>query len=119
MDELHIRHCMLYEFRQGKKATNATEAINHVYPNALDVRKCQRWFAKFREGNYDLQDSARSGRPSDIDEEQLLLIVEEDPRQSLETIADRMGKTWSVVQRHMMSIGKVHKSGKWVPTDGS
>jgi histone-lysine N-methyltransferase SETMAR len=54
--EDHIRNCMLYEFRKGNKATVATKNINDVYPDALDVRKCQRWFSKFKTGNFDLND---------------------------------------------------------------
>ncbi len=50
-DELHIRHIMLYEFRKRNNATQATKNINDIFENALDVRKTQRWFAKFRSGD--------------------------------------------------------------------
>ncbi|EFN61376.1 hypothetical protein EAG_01364, partial [Camponotus floridanus] len=60
-EEVHIRHCMLFEFHKGSNATVATKNICDVYPNALDVRKCQRWFSKFKSGNFDLSDSYRSG----------------------------------------------------------
>jgi histone-lysine N-methyltransferase SETMAR len=60
----HIRHCMLYEFKRGNNATVATNNICEVYPDELDARTCQRWFARFRKGNFDLTDDRRSGRPS-------------------------------------------------------
>ncbi|GFV52973.1 HTH_48 domain-containing protein [Trichonephila clavipes] len=66
-EEIHIRHCMLLEFHKGSNATVATKNICDVYPSALDVRKCQRWFSKFRSGNFDLSDSHRSGRPKTSD----------------------------------------------------
>ncbi|GFV44093.1 histone-lysine N-methyltransferase SETMAR [Trichonephila clavipes] len=66
-EEIHIRHCMLLEFPKGCNATVSTKNICDVYPSALDVRKCQRWFSKFRSGNFDLSDSHRSGRPATLD----------------------------------------------------
>ena len=62
-EENHIRHFMLFEFRKDIKATEATKNICDVYGDVLDVRKCQRWFNKFRSGNVDLSDDHRSGRP--------------------------------------------------------
>ncbi|GFY17906.1 HTH_48 domain-containing protein [Trichonephila clavipes] len=65
--EIHIHHCMLLEFHKGTNAIVTTKNICDVYPSALDVRKCQRWFSKFRSGNFDLSDSHRSGRPTTLD----------------------------------------------------
>ncbi|VDO80635.1 unnamed protein product [Heligmosomoides polygyrus] len=42
ISEEHIRHCMLFEFWKCTNATVATKNICEVYPDALDVRKCQR-----------------------------------------------------------------------------
>ncbi|GFT08246.1 HTH_48 domain-containing protein [Trichonephila clavipes] len=61
-EEIHIRHCMLLEFHENNNATVATQNICDVYPSALDVRKCQRWFSKFRFGNFALSNSHRSDR---------------------------------------------------------
>ncbi|GFW08641.1 histone-lysine N-methyltransferase SETMAR [Trichonephila clavipes] len=58
---------MLLEFHKGGNATVATKNICDVYPSDLDVRKCQKWFSKFRFGNFDLSDSHRSGRPTTLD----------------------------------------------------
>ncbi|GFV37429.1 HTH_48 domain-containing protein [Trichonephila clavipes] len=66
-EKIHIRHCMLLGFHKGSNATVATKNICDVYPSALDVRKCQSWFSKFRSGNFDLSDSHRSGRSTTFD----------------------------------------------------
>ncbi|PRD19110.1 UNVERIFIED_CONTAM: Histone-lysine N-methyltransferase SETMAR [Trichonephila clavipes] len=58
---------MLLEFHKGSNAKVDTKNIYDVYPSALDVRKCQRWFSKFRSGNLDLSGSYRSGRPTILD----------------------------------------------------
>ncbi|GFW42655.1 histone-lysine N-methyltransferase SETMAR [Trichonephila clavipes] len=68
-EEIHIRHCMLLEFHRCSNATVATKNIYDVYPSALDVRKCQKWFSKFRSGNFNLSNSHRSGRPTILDKD--------------------------------------------------
>ena len=52
VDEEHLRHIMFFEYYQKKNATEATKFICEIYgEGVLDVRKCQRWFSRFKEGN--------------------------------------------------------------------
>ena len=66
---------MLYEFRQGHNATKTTEAICSVYGvDALNVHVCQKWFAKFRSGDFDLEDKERSGKPQELETESCRIL---------------------------------------------
>ncbi|KOC67779.1 hypothetical protein WH47_11180 [Habropoda laboriosa] len=48
---------MLYEFKKGSTVKNAVKNICDVYgKDVLRVRKCQRWFFKFRNRVLDLPD---------------------------------------------------------------
>jgi histone-lysine N-methyltransferase SETMAR len=77
-----IRPCMQYEFKQGTNATVAIKHITDVYGNdSLDVRKCQRWFHKFRKGDLSWEDDQRPGRPVEFDEHALSPLVEVEPCQ--------------------------------------
>lgn len=87
-EEVHIRHCMLFEFHEGSNATVATKNICDVYPSALDVRKCQRWFSMFKSGNFDLSDSFRSERPTTLDNDILRAEVEANPCQTIEELSN-------------------------------
>ena len=114
-EEVHIRHCMLFEFHKGSNATVATKNICNVYPSALDVRKCQRWFSKFKSGNFDLSDSYRSGRPTTLDNDMLRAEVEANPCQTIEELSNTLNQPCSTIQEHLQQIGKVSRAGVWVP----
>ena len=44
---------MLYYFKKGKKATEMQKKVCAVYgEGAVTDRTCQKWFAKFRAGNF-------------------------------------------------------------------
>jgi len=106
---------MLYEFRKGNKATQATKNINKIYENALDVRKTQRWFVKFRSGDFSLEDLARSGRPIEVNNEALEALVESNPKQSLHKLAAKMECSHEAIRQHLQQIGKVLREWIWVP----
>ena len=66
-DQMHIRHCILYEFKKDSKASQAARNIRSVYKNeAPSIRTCQRWFKQFKSGNFTLEDCLQSGRPSSV-----------------------------------------------------
>ena len=47
VEKTHLRHCMLCHVRHGKNDVEATNAICSVCGiDALEVRNCQRWFAR-------------------------------------------------------------------------
>lgn len=71
-EDVHIRHCMLSEVCKGSNATVATTNICNAYPNALDIRRWQRWFSKFKSGNVGLSDAYQSGGPITLDDDVLM-----------------------------------------------
>jgi histone-lysine N-methyltransferase SETMAR len=106
---------MLYEFKQGKNATVAIKNLTDVYGNdALDVRKCQRWFKKFRMGDLRLEDDQCSGRPVEC-EDALSALVEAESYLSTEELAAKLNSTSSTLHRHLKVLGKISELRKWVP----
>ena len=60
----HFRLIMLYYFKKGKNTTETHKKICAVYGEcAVNDRTCQKWFAKFRAGDFSLDDAPQSGRP--------------------------------------------------------
>ncbi|KAH9511296.1 hypothetical protein DERF_009764 [Dermatophagoides farinae] len=54
--EIHIRHLMLYWYKMGISATRAAVETNEAYENAVSTRTVQRWFQRFQEGDFNLED---------------------------------------------------------------
>lgn len=112
----HLRHIMLYEYKKGNSAAEATRNIHSVYgKECLNERTCRRWFAKFRSGDFSLEDEDRTGRPVEFDDKLLEALLEENPALSVEELAIKLSSNHTTVHRHLQQLGKVPKLGKWVP----
>ena len=49
---------------------------------------CQKWFAKFRAGGFSLDDAPLSGRPVEVDSDQIETLIENNQRYTTQEIAD-------------------------------
>ena len=50
--------------------------------NALDVRTCRNWFARFKSGDFDLNDKDCSGKPIEVNGSVLEELFKEERRQT-------------------------------------
>ena len=58
-----FQHVMLYYFKKGKNTAETQRKICAVYgEGAVTDQMCQKWFAKFYDGDFSLEDAIRSGR---------------------------------------------------------
>ncbi|OAD62648.1 Histone-lysine N-methyltransferase SETMAR [Eufriesea mexicana] len=82
--KVHIRHVMLWKFKQANSAKATTEKICSVYGERLiTYRAIRNWFVKFHSGDTISKDELRAGCPSDFDDNLLKAILEQNPRQSI------------------------------------
>ena len=106
---------MLFQYDTGCTARAARNHICSVYGEVVATRMVQKWFKRFREGNRNLEDEERTGRPTEVDANNLLTLIEEDPRLSTKELARQLNCNFSTVARHLEKFGKTCRSGKWVP----
>ncbi|XP_066253847.1 uncharacterized protein [Euwallacea similis] len=72
-------------------------------------------FAKFRSGDFDIDDASRSGRPTEINSSDVKAIVESDPSQSVREIATKLNISHTSVEKHLHQLGYVSRLNVWVP----
>lgn len=115
-EKLHIRHCMLYCFdRQLTGRSTSAEICNTYGEHCASKSTVENWFHLFRSGDRSLKDAPRSGRPSELDDEELDGLVRDDPRLSTRQLASHFGVSHTTIENHLHHLGKVLKSGVWVP----
>ena len=76
----------------NQSAADIDRKINQAFGND-NVNECnlRRWFAKFRSGDFSLEDEPRSSRPTVIQDENLRTLVETDPSQTVHGMAEELG----------------------------
>jgi histone-lysine N-methyltransferase SETMAR len=111
-----IRVLLLHEFLLDHKTTEATNNICHTMGQGIiSTRTAQRWFNQFTNGNFDLDDSSRSGRPVEVDLDELKQLIEDDLRLTTRYLADQLGCSHTTVETYLNKLGKTWKYGVWIP----
>ena len=108
----HFRHILLFEFNRGAKAAVAARNIWAVYgDNAIGDSTARKWFYRFKEDCFDINDGPRLGRSSGFGEDRLhtLGLIHNDPHQCNRELENVMNCDHSTIVRHLHSMGKVKK----------
>ena len=73
----HFWHSVLYYFKKGKNVTEMREKMcAGCGEGAVPDRTRQKWFAKFRAGDFSLDDAPHSGRAAEVDSDQIETLTE-------------------------------------------
>ena len=77
-----MREILVCFFNLEKSAADAHQLLIEAYgEGALSERKCREWFQKFKNGDFDVEDKDRSGRPKICKDAELEELLVEDSSQ--------------------------------------
>ncbi|XP_011057953.1 PREDICTED: histone-lysine N-methyltransferase SETMAR-like isoform X1 [Acromyrmex echinatior] len=114
-NKVHFRHILLYYFKKGKQAAEAHRKICGVYGDDALTEHAQKWFAKFRSGDTSLEDGPHSGRPTEIDSNDIKM----PHKLNEENLANRMSICNSLLKRHESDpfLKRMTDDEKWIIYD--
>ena len=113
----HFWHIRFIISRKVKTQLKHTKNICAVYgEGAVTDRTCQKWFARFRAGDFSLDDAPQSGRPVEADGDQIETLIENNQCYTTREIADILRISKSSAENHLHQLGYVHRFDVWVPS---
>jgi len=65
--------------------------------NAVSHATCKRWYQKFRQGDFSLQDESRAGRPEKIETDELQALLDINSTQTEKELAEQLGVTQQAI----------------------
>ena len=82
----HLRELLIYFFNLKKSAAEAHRLLVEKYYGeaALNERSCREWFPNFKNGEFDIEDKERSGRPEVYEDAELEALLDQDSCQTQE-----------------------------------
>ncbi|XP_053206260.1 histone-lysine N-methyltransferase SETMAR-like [Panonychus citri] len=111
-----IRYVLLNRFKNGDNATQAHKYLCFSYDSSvLSERQCQRWFQKFKNGHFEVNDSPGRGRKLTLDIELLGQKISENPRQTTRELATILNCAQQTIVNGLKRLGLTCKRGTWVP----
>ena len=83
--------------------------------HALTERTCQKWFARYKRGDFGLEDAERPGQPKKFEDEELEALLDEDCFQTQEGFPESLGVTQATITKRLKVARYIQKQGNWVP----
>ena len=106
-EKAFLRGVLRHYFNMKEAAAESHRILVEVYgEHALAERTCQKWFARFKSGDFDLEDEERPGQPKKFEDEELEAIFDEHCCQTQEEPSFACPKCcWNAAKRSHFCIG--------------
>ncbi|GBP34661.1 Mariner Mos1 transposase [Eumeta japonica] len=102
----HLRELLIYFFNLKNSVAEAHRLLVKSYNEAaLSERTCREWFQKFKNGDFDVKDKDRTGRPKIYEDAEL----EEDSSQTQKQLALTLEVTQQAALHRLKSTEIIHK----------
>ena len=77
--------------------------------------RARKWFAKFKNGDFDIDNTPHSRRPSEFDEDHLKALSKKESCQTSRELAEKMNCNQKTILNHLYSMGFAEKLGDLLP----
>lgn len=114
----NLREALLFCFHLKKSAAESHRMLVEAYAdNAPSISTCEKWYQRFKSGDFDTEDKERSGQPKKFEDVELEALLEEDSSQTQEELAISLNVTQAAISKRLKALGFVQKFAHWVPHD--
>ena len=97
---------IFYEFSRGASSTETFENVQTVFGEACPTfRTVQHWFSKFSDGDLNIDDAPRSGRPKEVDTGLIQRAIETNPTATTRELAEGIGCSHVTIENELHSLG--------------
>lgn len=111
----HLRKVLLHLYIRKESAAKAHRLLVQTYgEHALSESKCRKWFSRFKNGHFNVEDRERSGAPNKFEDAELEALLLEDSCQTQEQLAKKLGVTQECISKRLKAMGMIQKRGDWV-----
>jgi len=93
----HIRFSIHFAFHLKRNAAEATAMICCIWRERY--KSCKRWYQKFRQGDFSLEDEPRAGRPQKIETDELQALLDINSAQTEKELA-----AWRYAANHFRTF---------------
>lgn len=115
-EKLFLRIVLLHYFNMKKNASESHLHLERVYGlRVLSERTCQKWFKRFKSGNFNLVVRGPVAPPKKFEDEDLKTLLQENSSVTQEELAKTFGVTQQTVSQRLKAMGLIRKEGKWIP----
>ena len=105
LEKKQIQMIFLFKFKTCHKAAEITCNISNAFgPGAANEHTVQRWFKMFSKGDENLEDEECNGQPSEVDNDQLRVIIKADPFTTTQEVAEEFNIEHSMVLCHLKEL---------------
>ena len=115
-DKSVLRGFLVTFFHLKKTAAESYRLLLEAYGEHSPTQKtCERWFARFRNGDFDLEDKKRPGQPKKFEDAELQALLDENSCRTQQELALVLNVDQTTIGKRLHAMRKIQKFGKWVP----
>lgn len=116
LDKSQIRAIIFYEWKNKTSPKCILEKlINVLGEDGIQLRTIQKWCKKFASNDFTLRDKERSGRPKEIEDNQILECLNLNKSITAQEIAKELNVSDTEIRNRLRTMGFTCKLDKWVP----